>query len=233
MLTGDENIVDIEFSVFWRIDERPGVDGELPGPAKFLYNIDDAENAVRAVSEAAMREVVGRNDLEPIITRGREIVADDAQVLIQEALDDYGAGVLITEVNLLQADPPDAVIEAFRDVVNAAQDRSRTINEANAYRNRVVPEARGDAQQVLEEARAYQSRVVAEARGQADRFIKIYDEYARAPNVTRQRMYLETIERVLGGMNKVIIDEEVGSGVVPYLPLNEIQRGNNNRGGGQ
>ncbi|GAB4542467.1 MAG: FtsH protease activity modulator HflK [Parvularculaceae bacterium] len=233
MLTGDENIVDIDFSVFWRVDERAGGDGELPGPAKFLYAIDDAENAVRAVAEAAMREVVGRNDLEPIITRGRDIVADEARELIQQALDEYGAGVLITEVNLLQADPPGQVIDAFRDVANAAQDKNRTINEANAYRNRVVPEARGDAQQILEEARAYQARVVAEARGQADRFIKIYDEYARAPDVTRQRMYLETMERVLGGMNKVVIDEQAGSGVVPYLPLTEIQRRRNIDGGGQ
>ncbi|MEL7028788.1 MAG: FtsH protease activity modulator HflK, partial [Pseudomonadota bacterium] len=229
MLTGDENIVDMDFSVFWQVDPRPPEEGDLPGPAKFLFNIDDPENAVRAVAEAAMREVVGRNDLEPIITRGREIVQDETRELMQQALDDYGAGVFITEVNVQKADPPEAVIEAFKDVVNAAQDKNRMINDANAYRNRKLPEARGEAQRILEGARGYAAQVVAEARGQAARFNSIYDEYSKAPDVTRERMYLETMERILRGSQKIVIEQEAGSGVVPYLPLPEVDR---RRGGG-
>ncbi|MEM6852060.1 MAG: FtsH protease activity modulator HflK [Pseudomonadota bacterium] len=224
MLTGDENIVDINFKVFWQIDLREPPEGELPGPAKYLFNIDNAENAVRAVAEASMREVVGRNDLEAIITRGRDIVQDETRQLMQEALDAYGAGVFITEVNLEKADPPEAVIEAFKDVVNAAQDKNRAINEANAYSNRKLPEARGEAQRILEGARGYAARVVAESRGQAARFTNIYDEYRKAPQVTRERMYLETMERVLKNSQKVVIDSDAGEGVVPYLPLNELNK---------
>ncbi|MEM6851968.1 MAG: FtsH protease activity modulator HflK, partial [Pseudomonadota bacterium] len=138
--------------------------------------------------------------------------------------DAYGAGVFITEVNLEKADPPEAVIEAFKDVVNAAQDKNRAINEANAYSNRKLPEARGEAQRILEGARGYAARVVAESRGQAARFTNIYDEYRKAPQVTRERMYLETMERVLKNSQKVVIDSDAGEGVVPYLPLNELNK---------
>jgi len=224
MLTGDENIVDMDFSVFWQVDPRPPAEGEMPGPAKFLFNIEDPEQAVRAVAEAAMREVVGRNDLEPIITRGREIVQDETRALMQEALDAYGAGVFVTEVNVQKADPPEAVIEAFKDVVSAEQDKNRAINTANAYRNRKLPEARGEAQRILESARGYAARVTAQSRGQAARFDSIYSEYTKAPKVTRERMYLETMERVLRGAQKVVIDSDAGTGVVPYLPLPEIDR---------
>ncbi|MEM8986400.1 MAG: FtsH protease activity modulator HflK [Pseudomonadota bacterium] len=225
MLTGDENIVDIDFEVFWQIDPRqPAADGDLPGAAKFLFLIDNPEGTVKAVAEASMREVIGRNDLEPIITRNRGPIQDETRTLMQEALDEYDSGIFITEVNIQKADPPDAVIEAFRDVVNAAQDKNTAINTATAYSNEVVPRARGDAQRILEEARAYSAQVTAEARGQADRFTSIRQEYEKAPDVTRQRMYLETMERVLNGSNKIILDDDAGSGVVPYLPLPEVQR---------
>ena len=221
MLTGDENIVDIDFSVFWQIQDA----------REFLFEVRDPETAVKAVAESAMREVVGQNELEPIITRGREIVEIDARELIQSALDEYQTGILVTQVQLQKADPPARVIDAFRDVVNAGQDAEAAINQATAYRNQVVPEARGDAARIIQEAEAYREQTVADATGQAERFKLIYAEYAQAPDVTRQRMFLETMERVLGASNKIVIDDEAGSGVVPYLPLNELQR--NQSTGGQ
>ncbi len=210
MLTGDENIVDIDFSVIWQIKNA----------RDFLFNLDDPVGAVKAVSESAMREVVGKNKLQPIITRGREIVEQDARDLIQKSLDEYGAGVIITQVQLQKADPPARVIEAFRDVVNAGQDAQTKINQATAYANDVIPKARGDAAKLIQEAMGYRDSLIAEAAGEAARFNLIHREYKKAPQVTRQRMYLETMERVLQNTDKIILGKDAGKQVVPYLPLN-------------
>lgn len=227
MLTGDKNIVDVAFTVQWRI--KPGLVAEpnetLPGVAQYMFNIDDPELLVRMIAEAAMREVVGRNTLDFVQTEGRLEVAQQTEDLMQSALNDYRAGIQIELVNLTLAEPPtNEVNEAFRDVQAAEQNQATVIQQARQYTNQVVPEARGQAQRILEEARAYAAERTADARGQAARFDEIYTEYARAPEVTRQRMYLETVEKVLGDMDKIIIDEDAGSGVVPYLPLNEISR---------
>lgn len=227
MLTGDKNIVDVVFSVQWKIksDLNPGQGETMPGVAQFLFNIDGPEQLVRMIGEASMREVVGSNTLDFIQTQGRLDVQQQTQELMQASLDEYKAGIQIESVLLTGTEPPtNEVNEAFRDVQAAEQNQATVIQQARQYTNQVVPEARGEAQRILEDARAYSSRVTAEARGQAQRFDNIYEEYRKAPEVTRQRMYLETVERVLGDMDKIIIDEDAGSGVVPYLPLNEMRR---------
>ena len=226
MLTGDKNIVDVAFTVQWKIKEGliPEREERLPGVAQFAFNILDPEDLIRMVAEASMREVIGRNTLDFVQTEGRQEVQNQVKELMQAALDDYLAGVEIRTVLLSGAEPPtDEVNEAFRDVQAAEQNQATVIQQARQYTNQVVPEARGQAQRILEEARAYAAERTADARGQAARFDEIYTEYARAPEVTRQRMYLETVERVLGDMDKIIVDENAGSGVVPYLPLNELR----------
>jgi len=214
MLTGDENIVDIDFTVLWRISDLNN----------FIFNVDETEVAVRAVAESAMREIVGKNELEKIITTDRLTITVSVRDLMQKVLDEYEAGVEVVEVQLQKADPPEgAVINAFRDVVNAAQDAETTVNEATAYQNKVVPEARGEAAQIIQDAEAYKGRVIAEATGEAKRFELILEEYTLAPRVTRQRMYLETMEDVYGPADKIILDDAAGSGVVPYLPLDQLK----------
>ncbi len=219
MLTTDENIVDIDFEVVWNIND----------PAKFLFNLRDAELTIRSVSEAAMREVIARSQLAPILNRDRELIADTVQQLIQDTLDGYDSGVNIVRLNLDRADPPAEVIDAFRDVQAAEQERDRLERQADAYANRVLAGARGEAAQLLEEAEAYRAQVVNEAEGEASRFLAVLEEYRLAPDVTRKRLYLETLERVLGDVDKIILDNESGAsggtqGVVPYLPLNELRR---------
>lgn len=229
MLTGNKNIVDVAFTVQWKIKSSTIAEEgqEMPGVAQFIFNIDGPEELIRTVGEASMREVVGRNTLDFVQTEGRLEVQRETQELMQIALDEYESGIQIEQVLLSGAEPPtDAVNEAFRDVQAAEQNQATVIQQARRYTNEKVPEARGQAQRILEEARAYAARVTAEARGDANRFEQIYAEYAKAPEVTRQRMYLETVESVLGPMNKVIIDEDGGQGVVPYLPLNELNRTN-------
>lgn len=233
MLTGDKNIADVTFSVNWNVDTSAVDDNELPGPAKFIFNVENPDNVVRAVAEAAMREVVGGNTLQPLITSGRTLVEDDTMRLMQEALDSYESGIRIIRVNYGRADAPPQVREAFLDVFNAGSEAESKVNEAQRYFNEKIPRARGEAQQILENSRAYAARVTEDARGQAERFNQIYEEYRNAPDVTRQRMYLETVETVLADMNKIIIDEDSGQGVVPYLPLNELNRQPANRGGTQ
>jgi membrane protease subunit HflK len=225
MLTGDKNIIDVGIKVQWQINaEETAPPGQLPPVARFALQIDNPEKLVLTVAEASIREIVGRNELDFIQTGGRGVVVDQTRELMQQALDAQSTGIVINSVGLEKAEPPtDEVNQAFLDVNAAQQDRDQYINRAREYANKVVPEARGAAQQILEEARAYQAQVTADARGQASRFDAIYGEYAKAPEVTRQRMYLETAERVLGPMNKIII-EEGGQGVVPYLPLNELNK---------
>jgi membrane protease subunit HflK len=172
-----------------------------------------------------MREVVGRSEIQPLLTQGRQITETAVQELMQDALDSYGAGVEITQVQLLTVDPPSQVIDAFRDVQAARADNERVQNQAQAYANRVIPEARGETARILEAATAYREQTVAEARGQADRFIAVYEEYQAAPEVTRQRLYLETLERIFRDNDKIVLDtDDGGQGIVPYLPLNELNR---------
>ncbi|MCH2164058.1 MAG: FtsH protease activity modulator HflK [Marinovum sp.] len=222
MLTGDENIVDIDFQVVWNISE----------PDKFLFNLRDARATIRATSESAMREIIAQSELAPILNRDRGAIADGVKDLIQSTLDSYDSGVNIVRVNLDKADPPQPVIDAFRDVQAAEQERDRLQNVADAYANRVLAEARGEAAQVLEEAEGYRARVVNEAEGEASRFSAVLGEYSKAPEVTRKRLYLETMENVLSRVDKIILDESEGGaggqGVVPYLPLNELRRGGSN-----
>jgi membrane protease subunit HflK len=218
MLTGDENIVDVDFSVFWLV--KPD------GVSQYLFNINDPEGTVKAVAESAMREVVGRSQIEPILTGARQTIEGAVHDLMQKTLDQYGAGVQISQVQLQKVDPPAQVIDAFRDVQAARADAERAQNEAQTYANRVVPEARGRAAQITQAAEAYREQTVAEATGQAARFLKVYEEYKKAPDVTRQRLYLETMERLFGGTDKIIIDPGAsgGGGVAPYLPLSELNR---------
>ena len=228
MLTGDENIVDVDFSVLWRIDIRP------EGVGRYLFNIQNPEGTVKAVAESAMREVVGRSEIQPILTGARQGIEVAVQELMQKTLDQYGSGILVQQVQMQKVDPPAQVIDSFRDVQAARADLERAQNEAQTYANKVVPEARGKVAQILQGADAYKSQTVAEATGQTSRFSKIYDEYKKAPEVTRKRMYLETMERVLAGTDKIIIDSagQSGGGVVPYLPLNELTRRPQTQSGG-
>lgn len=220
MLTGDENIVDIDFQVVWNIADLQA----------FLFNLAAPEETIRAVAESAMREIIGRSNLAPVLNRDRGVIAAELQELIQATLDSYVAGVNIVRVNFEKADPPREVIDAFREVQAAEQTRDTLEKQADAYANRVVAEARGEAAQLLEVAEGYRAQVVNEAEGEASRFIAVYEEYAKAQEVTRKRLYIETLERVLSGVDKIVIDEsaEGGQGVVPYLPLNELNR---SRGG--
>ena len=217
MLTGDENIVNIDFSVFWVIKDA----------GNFLFKIQDPEGTVKAAAETAMREVIARSNIQPILTEGRSIIERDTQDIIQEILDEYQSGIQITQVQTQKADPPDQVIDAFRDVQAARADMERSKNEAEAYANDVIPRARGEAAKILQAAEAYKKEVVAKAEGEASRFLSIYSEYAKAKKVTQERMYLETMEQVLADINKIIIDKDSGSGVVPYLPLQELKSGSN------
>ncbi len=192
-----------------------------------MFNNEEVDGLVKAVAESALREVVGGNELDPIISNGRAIVPADTQVLMQQMLDDYNSGIEVIRVNFDRSDPPAQVIDSFRDVIDARSDAETTINIATREANSIVPQARGDAQRLVLDAEAYEAKVLAEARGAASRFNDIYSEYVKAPEVTRQRMYLETIEGVLGDMNKIVIDEEAG-GTVPYLSLNELAKQKNN-----
>ena len=216
MLTGDENIVDIDFQVVWNITD----------PQQYLFNLANPPQTIAAVSESAMREIISQSELAPILNRDRGAIADRLRDLIQLTLDSYESGVNIVRVNFDKADPPEPVIAAFRSVQDAEQERDRLQNVADAYANQVVAGARGEAAQLLEQSEAYRSQVVNEAQGEASRFTAVLSEYEKAPEVTRKRLYLETMEQVLGGVDIILLDEGAGgsSGVVPYLPLNELRR---------
>jgi membrane protease subunit HflK len=221
MLTGDKNIVDVEFSVFWRV--KPASVGD------FLFNVYGPGSTVKAVAESAMREVIGRSDVQPLLTGFRQSgdaavnVGSAVQTLMQKTLDSYNAGILVQNVQLTKIDPPSEVIDSFLDVQAAQSDLERAQNEAQTYANRIVPEARGRAAKITQDAEAYREQTVAEATGQASRFSQIYAQYKNAPDVTRERMYLETMERVLAATDKTIIDTgQTGPGVVPYLPLGSL-----------
>jgi membrane protease subunit HflK len=221
MLTGDENIVDVDFEVQWKIMDAKS----------YLFNIQNPETTVREVAEAAMREIVGQNDIQNVLTEAREEVRRKVFTLIQKTLDGYKSGIEIVQVQLQKVDPPGKVIGAFRDVQAARADQERLQNEANAYANRIVPEARGQSDRIMEAAQGYRQQTVSEAIGQASRFDKVYGEYKKAPEVTRKRMFLETMERVYQGTDKIILDSKSGSGVVPYLNLNELTKSKTKKGG--
>ncbi|MFM1864129.1 MAG: hypothetical protein RLZ26_2651, partial [Pseudomonadota bacterium] len=218
MLTRDQNIVDIEFQVVWNISD----------PARFLFNLAEPSDTIRAVAESAMRDIIARSELSPILNRDRGAIAADLRAAVQETLDSYEAGINVVRINFDRADPPREVIDSFREVQAAQQERDRLEKEADAYANRVLAGARGEAARILEESEAYRASVINAAEGEASRFVAVYDEYVKAPEVTRRRMYLETMEQVLGGMDKIILDgvggEGAGQGVVPYLPLNDLRR---------
>jgi len=216
MLTSDQNVADLDFTVLWKIGDA----------GRYLYDLRDPEQTVKVVAESAMREVVGRTDLQTILTTGRVAVEDQARQLLQKVLDDYGTGVHVQNVQLLQVEPPPSVIDAFNEVQRARQDRDRLQNEAEAYSNRIVPTARGEASRIVQDATGYKEQVTKQAEGEAQRFREIYAAYLTAPEVTRRRMYLDTMSEILNKANKIIIDPAAqgGAGVIPYLPLNELTR---------
>lgn len=224
MLTGDGSVIDVRFVVYWRIKTENDPKNGQTGVEQYLFNINEPEVTVREVAESAMREIVGQTNLQPLLTSGRDKTQQDVQKLMQTILDSYGSGITITGVNLKEADPPGPVIAAFRDVAAAGQDKERFIKEAKTYADQIVPQAKGEASRIVLGAEGFKQQTVAEATGQAARFLKVYEEYKKAPEVTRQRLFLEMQERVLTGADKIILDSKGGSGVVPYLPLDQLQQ---------
>ncbi len=215
MLTGDQNVVDIDFDIQWLIKDA----------SQFLFNLRDQEGTIKIVAESALREVVGQATLQNVLTSGRQRVETDTQKLLQSILDDYKAGVLITQTKLLESGPPKEVIDAFNDVQRAKQDQERAVNEANTYKNDIVPRAKGEAEKRLAGARAYKEQVIKEAEGEAARFISVFETYQGAKEVTTRRLFLERMQEVLKRAKIIIIDKGAGgNGVVPYLPLNELQK---------
>jgi membrane protease subunit HflK len=215
MLTGDENIVNISFSVFWRIKDA----------GEYLFNIRDQQSNVQAVAESVVREIVGRTPIVSMLAEGRGKIEAAALEGTQAILDMYKSGIQITALQLVKVDPPNEVVDAFRDVQRARADQERVRNEAEAYANDIIPRARGDAARLQQEAEGYRLEVVARATGDAERFRQVYDAYAGAKDITAQRLYIDTMTAVLKNANKVLIDPSAnGSGVVPYLPLPEVQR---------
>jgi len=227
MLTGDNNIVELDFIVQYRVKATPD------GTTDYLFKVDDPRQALRDAAEATMREVIGASKIDDALTEGKERIQEDAEKLLQEILDDYSAGIEIVTVKLQDVDPPGAVNDAFKDVISAEQDKERMINEARGYANDIVPKARGQAAQILNEAEAYAQAVVREAEGAAARFISVYNEYAKAKEVTKRRLYLETMERVLARADKIILDRDAGEHMVPYLPLTRAAAPKTGDGGSQ
>jgi modulator of FtsH protease HflK len=217
MLTGDENIVDIEFAVLWQIKDV----------FKYAFDVRNPEENVRAGAEAAMREVIGRSNLQYAQTEGRSRIEQDTKELLQRILDEYGLGVRISNIQLLRVDPPQEVIAAFRDVQAARADKEKSINEANTYRNQVLPRAKGEAESIIQRGEAYKAEIIARASGDAQRFDQVYEQWAKAKDITTERLYLDTMEEVLRNVNKVMIDKNSSGagGVVPYLPLPELRSG--------
>jgi len=216
MLTGDENIVDVQFSILWKIKD----------PARFLFNLrQPQELTIKSVAESAMREVVAKTRIQQIMTSEKQNIEIEVREIMQTVLDSYEGGIEITQVKMDTVSPPAQVAEAFNDVQKAEADRDKTINEAIKLQNEIVPKARGEAEKIFQEAEAYKAKVITQAEGESSRFLSVYEQYKLAKDVTRRRMYLETMEIVLGRTDKVIIEGK-GSGVVPYLPLPELKKQN-------
>ena len=218
MLSGDQNIVDVQFSVLYSVVD----------PAEYLFNVAGPDDTVRQVAESAMREIVGRRPAQDVFRDNRAAIAEEVRQSIQMTLESYGAGINVNRVTIEDAAPPREVADAFEEVQRAEQDEDRFREEANQYANQQLGRARGEAAQVREDAAAYATQVVQEAEGEAQRFISVYEQYRLAPEVTRKRLFLETMEGVLGQSNKIILGENgQGNGVVPYLPLPEVQNRRN------
>ncbi|OJX75214.1 FtsH protease activity modulator HflK [Magnetospirillum sp. 64-120] len=217
MLTGDENIVEADFTVFWQIKDA----------GKYLFNIRDPEGTVKMAAESAMRDMIGRNPIQAALSDKRQPIADAARTELQRLLDSYDAGILITQMQLQKVEPPAAVIDAFNDVQRARADQERARNEAEAYRNDIIPRARGEAEKMVQDAEAYKEQVLNKAQGETKRFLALYDAWKQAPQVTEDRLYMETMEQVLKDAPKIIMDSSKGT--VPYLPLNEMLK----KGGAQ
>ena len=223
MLTEDENIVKVKLTVQYVIDDVKA----------FALNVKSPEQSLYQSTESAVRHVVGSTEMDRVLTEGRAIMGTEIKTRIQDYMNDYGTGIAVTQVNIDETAPPDAVREAFDEVIRAREDEVRVRNEANAYANKVIPEARGEAQRYLEEAEAYRRQVVAEARGESERFSKLLVEYQVAPEVTRERMYIDTLESVMSQSSKVMIDVEGGNNMM-YLPLDRmVQRQGEANAGGQ
>lgn len=218
MLSGDQNIVDVKFSVLWSISD----------PASYLFNVRDPDDMIRSIGESAMREIVGRRPAQDVFRDNRAGIQNEVGDIVQSIAQGYGMGVTVSQITIEQAAPPTEVADAFNEVQRAEQDENRFQEEARQYANTLLGDARGQAAQVREDAAAYKNRVVQEAEGEAARFLSIYQEYAKAPEVTRKRLFLETMEQVLGGSEKVLVDKSAGSGVVPYLPLPELRSNSTN-----
>ena len=214
VLTGDENIADIDFTVRWNVKKSED----------FLFNLQEPAKVVEDAADSALREIVGKKRLESLITSEREIIQNEVKLLLQDMMDDFQSGIEVTVVQLQRAEAPPKVIKAFEDVVTAEQEQEQSVNEGLSHRNKVTEDAVGEAAKLVEAAEAYKQEVVAIANGETDRFLAVYKEYKLAPRVTRQRIYLETIEEVYGDADKIILDEKAGSGVVPYLPLDQLTR---------
>ncbi len=214
MLSGDQNIVDVKFSIAYQVSD----------PKAYLFNVADGDGMLLQIGESAMREVVGRRPAQDIFRDDRQGIAENVRAIIQQTLDDYGAGLAVNAISIEDAAPPREVADAFDEVQRAEQDEDRFVEESNQYSNQKLGQARGEAAQILEEAAAYKNRIVLEAEGEAQRFISVYEQYAKAPGVTRERLFIETMEQVLKGANKVIVEQGSGQGVVPYLPLPELQK---------
>ena len=211
MLTEDENIVSVNFAIQYDIKDA----------SDYIFNLRDPDETLSAAGESSIREVLGKNKMDFVITEGRETIASDTKILLQSVLDSYGAGINVQTVNILEAQPPEQVQDAFSDAIRAREDEQRYINEAEAYRNEIIPLARGKAVQIIEEAKAYRVKLIKSAEGEASRFSKLYEEYRKSPEVTRERLYIESVESVLGNSTKIMIDVDGGNNLL-YLPLDKI-----------
>lgn len=220
MLTGDENLVSVNFTVLWFIKDL----------GHFLFNGKNPEVMVRAAAESAVREIIGQTPIASALTEGRGNINQRAVALLQKMMDDYNLGIQIQEVQLQRVDPPSPVIDAFRDVQRARADQVRLVNEAEAYRNDILPRAEGDASKIIQDSEAYRQAVVARAKGDASRFESILKEYKQAPNVTKERMYLETMQEVVAASHKIIADKGTNQGILPYLPLPNSKRESSKEG---
>lgn len=214
MLTQDENIIDVEFAVFWRISDV----------GKYLFEIRDPQETIKMAAESAMREVIGQNKLQFALTEGRSQIAEEAKTRLQKLMDEYNAGIVVSQINLQTVSVPDEVKAAFQDVVNARLDQERFQNQAAAHVNKVIPEAKGQAAQMIQQALAYRDQKIAMAQGDADRFKEVLIAYNTARDTTSKRLYLETMESILGNASKVVVDKAAGAGAVPYFPLKDLAR---------
>lgn len=234
MLTGDGSVVDVRFVVYWRIKTETDPKTGQTGVEQYLFNIAQPETTVREVAESAMREVAGKSALQPLLTGGRQKAQEEAQVVMQSILDSYRSGIKIDQVQLKEVDPPAEVIGAFRDVAAAGQEKETSIKQAQTYADQIIPRAKGEADRIIANAEGYRDQTIAEATGQAARFLKVYEEYKKAPDVTRDRLFLEMQERVLSNTDKIILDQKQGGqGVVPFLPLDQLTKPKQQTEGGQ